>query len=517
MHIFIPILAVANLLVQRVVADANLVFDSEGYNMGRYGPDPHQYYYSANMVSSLLLVNHWDPDKTDNASHIFLTISNPIDSSSFGPVIYRADDLSLVYSDARWSLVHDAYIGRFKGSDYLVFLGQEKLAHSSSRSCLLYDATYTLAYNVSSPGPESASMGTHECQLTSTGSVLAILTEIIPFNLTAVGGPEDGKIVDNIVQEIDVESGELLWTWRASHHLSLSESYSELKEGSGAYDYAHINSAERTSEGNFLISARHTHSIILVDRESGEIQWRLGGKNNSFVDMSGGRATDFAWQHHARFGKDGQTQLTMFDNHDKSIIVGCTGNCTRGKHIELDYSNFTARLISEFYHPENLVSRFEGSYQTLQNGNVLLGWGANPTFTEHTSSGECVLDIQFDIWRLEDGYPANYRAFKMKWQAYPNWDPDIAAYRSGLDGQSKVYVSWNGATEVAMWQLLGGDTKDNVTQPLIAVPRAGFETEISLKTILSYVRAAALDKNGKILGTTAIIQLAVDGDVVGKS
>ncbi|KAI1753828.1 Arylsulfotransferase-domain-containing protein [Xylaria castorea] len=503
-------IAMCGMMAQLSMADANLVFDSEGYNQGRYGPDPHQYYHSSDVASSLLLVNRWDPTKTDNASHIFLTLDSPVGDDRSGPVIYRADDLSLVYSEPRWSVVHNAHVGRFNGSDYLVFIEQSRVGDGPSTNCLLYDSRYALAYNISAHGSSNASMGTHECQLTADGSAVIVLTEIIPFNLTAVGGPEDGRILDNIVQEIDIATGELLYEWRASDHYDLLESYVEYKQGPWAYDYVHMNSVEKTLDGNFLISARHTHSIKLIDRASGDITWTLGGKNNDFVDISAGKATDSAWQHHARFSDAAETQLTMFDNHNVSSTIGCTVNCTRGRHVELDYENLTARLISEFYHPESLVSGFEGSFQPLPSGNVFLGWGANPTFTEHTASGECVLDVQFDAWRPEQGYPVNYRAFKMNWKGYPTWVPEIAAVGTGTDGGSKVYVSWNGATEVENWQLLGGLTYDGVTESAIVVPRAGFETEINLKYGLPFIRAVALDKDGQILGMTAVVRLVDD-------
>lgn len=240
-------IAIAGVMVQRATADANIVFDSEGYNGRKYGPDPHQYYHSTDIASPLLLVNYWDPTKTENASHIFLTLGSPSDGGSAGPIIYRADDLSLVYSEPRWSVVHNAHIGQFKGSDYLVFIEQGRVGGSPSTNCLLYDSTYTLAYNISSYGPVHASMGMHECQLTAGNSAVIILKEIIPFNLTAVGGPEDGKVLDNIIQEIDIETGELLWMWRGSDHYEISESYIEYKHGPGAYDYIHMNSIERVS------------------------------------------------------------------------------------------------------------------------------------------------------------------------------------------------------------------------------------------------------------------------------
>ncbi|KAI0432918.1 Arylsulfotransferase-domain-containing protein [Xylaria sp. FL1042] len=507
--ILATVIVTVGVLIQQATADANLVYDSKGYNSGKYGQDPHQYYYSADVTSPLLLVNHWDSSQTENSSYIFLTLKVPGDSVTAGPAIYRADDLSLVYSEPSWASAHDAHIGQFNGNDYLVFIEQGGIG-GPSMNCLLYDSTYTLAYNISSHRPADAVIGLHECQLTTAGSAVVILKELIPFNLTSVGGPEDGKVLDNIVQEIDIESNELLWMWRASEHYELWESYMDYKGGPGAYDYIHMNSAERTLEGNFLISARHTHSIKFIDRESGNINWTLGGKKNDFIDISGGNATNFAWQHHARFNNAAHTQLTMFDNHNISSEIGCTVNCSRGKHLELDYENHTARLVSEFYHPERLVSAFEGSHQITRSGNVFLGWGANPTFTEYSPSGECVLDVQFDIWRPNQGYPINYRAFKMNWKAYPTWDPQIAVLGTDIDRQYKVYVSWNGATEVAKWRLLVGISYDSVMENVIEVPRTGFETEVLLESGQSFVRAAALDEDDHVLGMTVIAQLSID-------
>ncbi|KAI1275812.1 Arylsulfotransferase-domain-containing protein [Xylaria sp. FL0933] len=514
--ILTTVIVTVGFMVQQAISDADLVFDSEGYNSGKYGQDPHQYYYSTSITSPLLLVNYWDLFKTGDSSYIFLTLKDPDDSVSAGPAIYRAKDLSLVYSQPHWSSAHDAHIGQFNGNDYLVFIAQGGIG-GPSMNCLLYDSTYTLAYNISSHSPADATIGLHECQLTDVGSAVVILKEIIPFNLTSVGGPEDGKVLDNIIQEIDIESNDLLWMWRASEHYELSESYMDYKHGPGAYDYIHMNSVERTLDGNFLISARHTHSITFVDRENGNIIWTLGGKKNDFVDISGGNATNFAWQHHARFNDAALTQLTLFDNHNISSTIGCTADCSRGKHIELNYDNHTARLVSEFYHPESLISAFEGSHQITRSGNIFLGWGANPTFTEYTPSGECVLDVQFDLWRPEKGYPINYRAYKMDWKAYPTWDPQIAVLEAGIDGQFKVYVSWNGATEVTTWQLLVGTSNNSVTKAVIEVPRAAFETEILLKSDQHLVRAAALDKDSHVLGMTVIAQLAVGGGVLNAS
>jgi len=252
LDLFVVIVCV---LLRNVIADANLIFDAVGYNHGRYGADPHQYYHSSDVVSPLLLVNRWSPHRTDDAQFIFLTLNSPVNGGTAGPVIYRSDDLSLVYSDPRWSAARNAHIGKFNGDNYLVFIEQAQVGNGPSTNCLMYDSTYTLAYNISSHGPANASMGIHECQLSSDGSAVVILIDRIPFDLSSIGGPKDGEILDNIIQEIDIATGNLLWMWRASDHYGLSESYREYKHVSGAYDYIHMNSAAKVGISRLVLSS----------------------------------------------------------------------------------------------------------------------------------------------------------------------------------------------------------------------------------------------------------------------
>lgn len=276
------------------------------------------------------------------------------------------------------------------------------------------------------------------------------------------------------------------------------------------------------------------HSIYLIDGKTGDIIWTLGGKKNQFKELAGDDGTNpsgeellsFSWQHHARFypGSD-EKELTLFDNHGLTTShQTCDGDCSRGLHIRLNFDDSTdedqnpsptAQIIREFLHPQSLKAQSQGSVQPLEDdsGNVFIGWGRCPTFTEHTADGVAVMDVQFSPWHTEANTIAldNYRAFRMDWQATPGWNPDVMTRL--VDGVVSVYASWNGATEVSAWAFLAsnnsGDLRD-YNRVVAIVPRAGFETSTALEYPARFARAAALDADHNIIGSSGIVNVRLE-------
>ena len=76
---------------------------------------------------------------------------------------------------------------------------------------------------------------------------------------------------------------------------------------------------------------------------------------------------------------------------------------------------------------------------------------------------------------------------------------------SGPEDNVTLYVSWNGATEVATWQVLAGSGPDDL-EPAASAPRKGFETAIVTSTDKPYVAVRARDSSGKVLGTSKAIE-----------
>ena len=124
-----------------------------------------------------------------------------------------------------------------------------------------------------------------------------------------------------------------------------------------------------------------------------------------------------------------------------------------------------------------------------------------------------MFDVQFSPWRSpatnNDGLD-NYRAYKLDWVGTPHWGPDFTAARFE-DGSVQVWMSWNGATEVAEWVVLAHNSENDIDgsgKVIARGPRHGFETDYWFESLgASHVRAAALNAAGDVIGSTGVVDL----------
>ena len=331
----------------------------------------------------------------------------------------------------------------------------------------------------------------HELIITSRDTALIAIYGRISKDLSGLGGPEEGTVLEGIVQEVDVENGKVLFEWHSVDHVALEESYYEPPEKpEWPFDYFHINSIDLDHDGNLLVSARRTCAVYKIDLASGDVLWRLGGKMSDFEMDLGLRVRPY--QHDARRQPDGT--LTIFDNG-----VFDVDNESRGIVLELDEEAMTAKLVREYDHPGGRVAATQGNMQTLPNGNVLVGWGSDPALSEFAADGELLFNANLPPWG------ESYRAFRSPWSGRPSEEPALAAEPGPGSGEVTLYASWNGATDVETWQVLAGPSPDRL-QPLVSTPREGFETAITVHTAQPYVGVQARDDSGRVLGTSKAIK-----------
>ena len=272
----------------------------------------------------------------------------------------------------------------------------------------------------------------------------------------------------------------------------MSQSQASLPTNGFPWDAYHVNSIELTGNGTFLVSMRNTWGAYLVNIDTGRIEWTLGGKSSSF--KFGPRAA-FQWQHDVSL-QPGST-VSLYDDHCCQLTGGGTyvdpTGPSRALVLKLDQQTRTATLAAQYTRGGDFDAAYMGDTQPLPNGNVFVGWGSEPYFSEYSRSGRLLFEGEFPEPNL------SYRATLERWVGLP-LSPPAGATRQ-TDGRTTVYASWNGATKVASWRVLAGPGAGRLTV-VASAARSGFETAIPVPQSYKSYTLQALGADGRVLGTS---------------
>jgi hypothetical protein len=379
---------------------------------------------------------------------------------------------------------YDFRVQEYRGKPALTWWQGRAVAGSGEGVGVIYGADYQPRARIEAARGAVADI--HEFKLTDRGTALMLVYRRgIPRDLRSLGGKADAKVVDGIVEEVDLRTGKVLFEWHALDHIPLAESHEPLdKLYFGSWDYVHFNSVDVDTDGNLLVSSRHTWAVYKVDRRTGDIIWRLGGKASDFPVSDDLR---FAWQHDARAEPGGVVRI--FDNDAASKPVRPASRVIR---VKVDEQARTASLESSIEHPDRISAGTQGNAERLPGGHTFVGWGSQGRFSEFDEDGHLLFD-----GRVQRGYDT-YRAYRAPWHGAPRGDPALAVERRG--GGVTAYVSWNGSTEVQRWQALTGASADDLSPAGDPVAWAGLETAIPVADPGQYVAVEALDGDGKVIG-----------------
>jgi hypothetical protein len=243
----------------------------------------------------------------------------------------------------------------------------------------------------------------HELTMLPNGNYFVIgrREETVNMSLLVVGGQTNATVRETVIQEF-TPRGELIFQWRSWDNYDIRDVQLENLQGS-YIRFPHMNAISIDDDGHILVSARHLSEVTKINRQTGEIIWRLGGAHNQFRWVNDS-FNGFANQHDIR--ALGNNRYTIFDNGN-----GHSTPETRAVEYEIDTVNMTATLIWEYRHTPRRYTPWMGNTQRLPNGNTLVNYAdaSLPKVTEVRPDGSRSLEMDFVS-------PANsYRVFKFDW------------------------------------------------------------------------------------------------------
>ena len=246
-------------------------------------------------------------------------------------------------------------------------------------------------------------MDFHDIQLLNNGHYLVLAQdyETIRMDTVVTGGDTAATVIGCIVQELD-ENDNVVFQWRSWDHFKITDASYAVNLTAHSIDYVHANSIELDNDGNLLLSCRHMNEITKINRLTGDIMWRLGGKNNQFQFLNDPRG--FTYQHDVR--RIGNRDITIFDNGDLSVP-----RYSSSLEYSINEIDKTLSLVWSYSDGDH-YSGSMGNTQRLNNGETFIGWGSsdNPAATEVDNNGVKRFEIKFDPLYF------NYRTFRFNWR-----------------------------------------------------------------------------------------------------
>ena len=273
----------------------------------------------------------------------------------------------------------------------------------------------------------------HEFQMLSNGHSLLLAYDPQPVRMDTIvtGGDSSAIVIGLIVQELDINKN-VVFQWRSWDHYQITDATEDINLTQHTIDYVHGNAIELDFDGNLLISARHMDEITKINRQTGEIIWRLGGlksRNNQFQFIND--PITFSHQHDIRRLPNGN--VTLYDNgnlHNPKI--------SRAREYKLAESNKTAELLWAYTNEPPLYKSALGNVQRLSGNNTLISWGGwinqgDEAISEVQQDGSVALEIF-----LADTF-INYRTFKFPWRTNLFvTNPDSIFFESVSVGDSAI-------------------------------------------------------------------------------
>jgi len=258
---------------------------------------------------------------------------------------------------------------------------------------------------------DPAHQGHHSVAETPWGTVMTLMTEqpeidYPPWRLC--------PLYSDLIVEVDVPSGEILWEWHLIDHLDpvAHHADSACANGMGILDWSHCNTVKVienytlhgvTYDRVVLLLARNLDTFWMIDYATEEVIWSCG-QHGDFGRREPPDEPLFNAAHEIEMPENGN--FLMFDNGDERAL-----RVSRALEIAVDPAAGTAEEVWSWTEPdEEMFSPWGGDADRLPNGNTLISNVQAARIVEVSPSGE-------KVWQLDirhPRYPNRYTVFMAK-------------------------------------------------------------------------------------------------------
>ncbi|HDK17313.1 MAG TPA: hypothetical protein ENG75_05185 [Nitrospirae bacterium] len=344
-----------------------------------------------------------------------------------GNILYRAvieGTSKVLLMDMRGNILHTWVLPEYKGVGYPEPLGNGNilaLARRNNNTYVLVELDWdgNIVWEYYYPNAISH----HDVERLDNGNTLILYRED-----RNVPGISSKDLLDDFIAEVNAE-GDIVWEWHTYEHFDefgFSDTAKQQIYDAGG-DWAHTNSIQslppntlndpRFSEGNILVSQRETNIIFVIDKETGQIVWKIGPDDNLTIA-----------QHDARMirkGFEGAGNILVFDNGGDAGYPSQFRFYSKVIEIEPIFKKvvflYTAKRsnlpLSTFF------SYSMGGSQKLPNGNILINEAETGRFFQVTPDGEIVWEYINPFFKQEPEFLTN-QVYRI-WMINRNWPPAI--------------------------------------------------------------------------------------------
>jgi hypothetical protein len=425
----------------------------------------------------------------DTARGLIFTTPSPVTHRQHGPTIFDDRGNIVWYNPMPYKSVHNLSVVTYRNQRLLAVHVQHRRGKPGDHhaAMVLFNHRYQRVARVTAKN--GYQMDGHEFQVRGNAAWFGA-------NHSVIDPVSGDTVLEYVVQEVDIRTGELLFEWHSLPQIQTSYSYASPRTEK-AWDYFHGNAIDPLLDGSFLLSGRNTSAVYHISA-TGQVLWTMGGKHDTFGIAAQHPTWQFCFQHDVR--QVGPNLLTVFDNGGKG--PGCPRHKARMEEFAYDPSTGVVHRATKYSsyaassHRQGYYAWAVGSARFLQNGDLMVSWGTTGRITEFTRTHR----VDFDLTLAQK----TYRGVRWRWFGNPTSRPAVAATR--VRTHVNVYASWNGSTRVAWWRVLAGTDRRHLRPVGGRVRFSGFETRIPLRTHARYVAVRAISGHGRVLADSSAVR-----------